>query len=525
MKMLPATPYGTHSKAEKLVFDKLRAISLHEDMLALHSINLTRHAYKRFGEIDFVICGPLGLFVIEVKGGRVACRNGVWQYTNRYDESSESIEGPFKQAETALHGLMDNLRNNFSASVIAQFVVGYGVILPECVLSAQGAEWEPLVLADASQFRDFEGWLTQLFRYWKNKAGTENPSSSENLKRLQNYLRPEFEALIPLYVQTRETEGRVVKLTADQLVLVDVVAANPRVWCAGGAGTGKTFLAMELARCWTARGLKVVLVCHSPWLRRWLEARFSLPGLTVTLAGSIRTACRRNGIESFDALIVDEGQDLLDMETLDNLDATLNHGLSHGRWCFFHDINNQAGLWSPPDQAALDYLLSFQPVRAPLLTNCRNTMVILEKVQATLGADMGTRGTGAGPRIREQIVSSGEPYITMLTKEIHEIVDHGGIAPGNLTILSPLPFAHSSLAQLPESMRCKITVLDEYCLRHFPPNEINFAEIVNFKGLENEAIIIIDLEPPDKLGDQLVLHYVAMTRARAVLSLIYRVNV
>ena len=62
--------------------------------------------------------------------------------------------------------------------------------------------------------------------------------------------------------------------------------------------------------------------------------------------------------------------------------------------------------------------------------------------------------------------------------------------------------------------------LDEYSLRNFPNAKTSFAEIANFKGLENEAIIVTDLPPPTKGSQSLGMHYVAMSRARSVLSLI-----
>jgi len=58
-----------------------------------------------------------------------------------------------------------------------------------------------------------------------------------------------------------------------------------------------------------------------------------MPGVTVSLAKSVRTAARRDGIDRFDALIVDEGQDLLGMESLDKLDAVLAGGLATGARC------------------------------------------------------------------------------------------------------------------------------------------------------------------------------------------------
>jgi hypothetical protein len=524
MLMIPAIPHGTHSQAEKRVFDRLRDAFADDhsgSLVAYHSLNLTRHAYKRFGEIDFLVCGPQGIYSLEIKGGRVACREGVWQYTNRYGEVSESVEGPFKQAESGLHGLMANLRANIPEHLVAQFAIGYGVVFPDCEWGVTGVEWDPHVLADTRGFRDFEGWLRRLFRYWRDKDRHNRQPDFDALKALRRYLRPEFEAIVPLYVQAGLAEERVVSLTEDQMAMVDVVAANPRVLCSGGAGTGKTFLAMELARRWTAEGLKVALACRSPWLRRYLEAKFSFPGLTVTLAESIRTACRRAGLEQFDALIVDEGQDLFDMESLDKLDATLKNGLSGGRWCIFHDVNNQSGLFGTQDQEAIDYLLSTQPTLVPLRTNCRNTRVILEKVQTALGADMGIRGAGEGPKVREHVVSTREASAEMLEREIREIVNDGGVASGDVTILSPLPFKESSVALLHHSPKHEIVILDEFSMRNIPLGKISFAEISSFKGLENEAVIVVDLVAPVHRDNSLAMHYVAMSRARVLLSLIF----
>lgn len=523
MRMIPDTPHRTHSQAEKRVFDRLR-VSFASDKAGLytayHSLNLTRHAYKRFGEMDFLICCPEGLYALEVKGGRVVSRDGIWQYTNRYDEVNESVEGPFKQAESALHALIDKLRDNLPTWVLDQFSIGYGVVFPDIDWITTGAEWDPQTLADARSSKDLERWLRRLFRYWRSKGHGNHHASTEALKKVRKFLRPEFETVIPLHVQTRDSEERVASLTEDQMALLDVAAANRRVLCSGGAGTGKTFLAMELARRWTAKGMNVALVCRSPWLRSYLEIHFSIANLTVSLVDTIQIARRRRGLEHFDAFIVDEGQDLFDMDSLDSLDSVLRGGLSEGRWCFFYDANNQSGFFGRPDQDAVDYLASLQPTSMPLRTNCRNTRVILEKVQTSLGTDMGIRGTGDGPKVREHRAFSTNEASNLLEAELAELIDVGGLSAGNVTILSPYGFDESCAGQLPEAIRRQIAILDEFSLKHFPNVKTSFAEIGNFKGLENEAIIVVDLPPPERSREDLAAHYVAMSRARAVLSLI-----
>lgn len=523
MRMIPDTPHGTHSQAEKRVFDRLRAAFIRDNddtYTVYHSLNLTRHAYKRFGEIDFLICCPYGLFVLEVKGGRIGCNEGVWQYTNRYGDLTKSVEGPFKQAESALHGLMSNLSTNFPDRLVSQFSIGYGVITPDCDGLSASTEWDPITLADSRSYKDLERWLSRLFQYWRSKDGGNRHPTDATMKELRQYLRPEFEAVIPLHVQARGVEERIATLTEDQMSMVDVVADNPRVLCSGGAGTGKTFLAMELARRWTVDGKNVALVCHSPWLKSYLESRFLISNLTVSLVDSLQIACRRQGISNFDALIVDEGQDLFDMDSLDKLDSVLQGSLTEGRWCFFHDINNQSGFFGIHDKDAIDYLSSMHPTKVPLRTNCRNTRVILEKVQASLGADMGVRGAGDGPKIRECLASSKEEATRLLENELFELIDHGGLSPGDVTILSPLNFEESCVAGLPEKVKRQIIILDEYSLKSFPNIKTSFAEIGNFKGLENEAIIVVDLPSPENSRKDLAKHYVAMSRARSVLSIV-----
>ena len=98
MRMVPNSPYATGSQAEKVTFERLRR-AFDDRFVAFHSLKPTRHPHKRFPEIDFVVCGPEGLYVLEVKGGRIACRDGIWEYRDRYDNVSRSQEGPFRVAE------------------------------------------------------------------------------------------------------------------------------------------------------------------------------------------------------------------------------------------------------------------------------------------------------------------------------------------------------------------------------------------------------------------------------------------
>ena len=525
MRMIPGSPFRTGSQAEKRVFDRLRR-AFDDSYAAYHSLKPTRHPNKRFPEIDFVICGPEGLYLLEVKGGRVSYLDGVWRYQDRYGRVTQSQEGPFRQAEAALHGLMDTLRANLPANVHNRLATGYGVVFPDCDWPAHGAEWDQEMLADRRRSRELEDWLRSLFMHWQRRCENSEPVGGEALKTLHGFLRPNVHAVagageidLSLLDRVSHAERRIKRLTEDQMRMADVAEANPRVLCEGGAGTGKTFLAERLARRWAEAGAQVALVCRSPWLRHHLSSRLSIPRLTVSRIDSVGLDCRRAGLDYFDALIVDEGQDLCEMTCLEALDEVVDGGLKTGRWCWFQDLNNQA-LTVRAERATEEFFVSMDPVKIPLRFNCRNTSIILAWIQDTLCADIGVGGAGAGPEVRQFTAANPHASAQLLSWEIEELIDRGGLAPGSVTILSPFDFDGSSVAFMRGKMANRIQRLDEYSMRSPPGNKVGFARIDEFKGLENQAIIVLDLPPPHGSRRNSPEHYVAMTRARSVLSII-----
>ena len=303
MRMVPNSPLETGSRAEKRVFERLRH-SFDDRFAAYHSLKPTRHPYKQFPEIDFAICCPEGIYVLEVKGGGVSCDGGVWRYEDRFGRSYESLEGPFRQAEAALRGLVDDLGANLPAGVLDRFAIGYGVVFPDCEWQTEGAEWDRVMLADARRSRDVEGWLSDLFEYWRGRQPTKVGPDDQALETVQGYLRPEIdtpasESHATLADQIQGVRQRIERLTDDQMRMADVADANPRVLCFGGAGTGKTFLAERLARRWAGAGAQVALVCRSPWLRHYLASRLPIPGLNVSLIEGVRLDCQRGRIGTF----------------------------------------------------------------------------------------------------------------------------------------------------------------------------------------------------------------------------------
>ena len=524
MEIIPSKPYPTNSRAELRVFDKLREAFVNDfSYVALHSLNLSKHKTKRFGEADFVLVTKFGVFVLEVKGGGIQHSDGKWFTTNRYSETHK-IQDPFRQAETAVHAINKEISaaGKFTHSILP---IGYGVIFPDVSWSPNGSEWDRHIICDCKNFKNFEKWLKSFFNYWKSKPANSVMLSSEKIKELKHYLRPNFEIIEPLNEKLSKIEDSAVELTEDQYKYLDFAAANKRVLCTGGAGTGKTFLAAELARRFGDAGKDIAFICKSNWLKRYLENKINSEHITLSTVESAIIDKRRAGIDKYDILIVDEGQDLFNINDIELLESLLEGGLKEGEWYIFHDVNNQSGLFSEGEsdqtQEILEYLLDYTPTNIPLTTNCRNTKTILKKVQDTLQLDMGNKGTGLGPEICE-FKATKDSATELLKNELSRLLK-AGVPPDSMTILSPLSYEKSLVSNLPDQIKNKIIKLDDFSVRAFPVQGISFSEIKNFKGLENEVIIVVDLIDPINIANTpgKIQHYVAMSRARGLLCLIW----
>ena len=87
------------SNAERKIFEWFRSAPDTDKWIVLHSLGIATHNKVIYGETDFLVLAPqLGIFALEVKGGRLRRENGIWYFTNRYGARSSKARGPFEQA-------------------------------------------------------------------------------------------------------------------------------------------------------------------------------------------------------------------------------------------------------------------------------------------------------------------------------------------------------------------------------------------------------------------------------------------
>lgn len=505
----PAPRESTSSNAERRVFRLLADTEL-DDTFALHSLTLTRHEHKMIAEADFVVVGPRGVLVLEVKGGGVACTDGIWTYEDRDGVRHRSSEGPFEQARGAMFALRDRLTER-DPQATNKVLFGFAVVTPDCPLNVDSLEWDDETLIDLPRITsrtELASPLKKIWSYWEQRQPRTRRMTDEQLTAVRQLLRPDFEKLPPLGATSRDLSGAMHRLTENQFNVLDLIEQHDRVLVTGGAGTGKTFIAVEAARREAAAGRRPALVVESPILAAYLRPRVP-EGVAVLSLDDLDG----HAGPAYDVLLVDEGQDLMSMDTLDRLDRLVDGQLLGSRWRIFYDANNQSGVRGSFSQEALDLLQG--AASGPPLTlsrNCRNTTEIVKHTQLTTGADLGVAIAGAGPPVEYEQVDD-EAEAAALQRHLERLIDEEYVKPGAITILTD-DGLDGCLRHLPRRWRKRLTVVDEDVAAEWPPTAVSVSSAADFKGLENDFVALVDL-PNRSLGERRTSLYVGMSRARA----------
>jgi hypothetical protein len=514
MRMIPPVMVSdNHSGAERQVFALLQGLDDEgEGWRCFHSLNLAHHEYKVLGELDFLVLTPRGLMVLEVKGGGVSCNNGLWTFTDRFGTVHRRSESPFQQAKSGMFSLRRTLEKTLSVGVLDRFAFGYGAIFPDCEFDVRSIEWPPEVVLDARRIRADKGlrrYLRGLLTYWRGAARVHATASREDLDNVTRLLRPDFDLVPSLRARADQLGTAMERLTEAQYAILDAVEAQPRLICEGGAGTGKTFLAVEAARRHAARGQRVLVTARSPHLVRFLAERLAPTQAHVKTYPF--TTASRPGNRSYDVLVVDEGQDVLDLEALAELDSVLVGGIEQGIWRVFVDVNNQSALLGHFTREGLDLLEACRGVPIRLSRNCRNTHEIVIQTKLRTGADLGTASAGHGPPFRIRYHDNEGEAVMNLTEYL-ESLDAEGVSPGQITILSAGHLSDSCASRLPAALRRRVSVFEPSS--EWPSGSTVVSEIADFKGLENDFVALVDIERLGSTLHDMSLLYVAMSRAR-----------
>lgn len=486
---------------EASVYDLLARIDV-ENAFAVHSVNLPEHVYKRWGEADFVIVSRKGLLLLEVKGGNVEIAGRVWRFENARGQAIESSEGPQRQAVSAAVALEQLLGKRLGRKVRCR----WGVVFPLCTFNRRLDELPPERLADQRSclnYATFATWLSNI--PFDQHSADDFALSDAEIDEIREILLPELSAASSLGLSVAGVEKGVIKLTRQQYAILESLAANPRLTITGGAGTGKTELAVLCARAELASGHRPAILASGSPLVRNLESRLAGTGIEV---------CSDRIPDGCDVLVVDEGQDFATLQMLESIFAQLPGGLENGRWRWFMDPNLQY-LVAPPDPAALQSLRTHSASVA-LTRNVRSTQEIVRSIQAFLASDIGLSVIdGYGVRVAFHEARNVEI-------EADEILDlmpgllRDGIQPRDIAVLGPRGVQGEVCSRVAGALA--------HVLRELRPDggfasSVHgvIADISGFRGLEAKVVILTDLDAVVGTPDFERNLYIGMTRASVAL--------
>ena len=540
-RMIPnrPPPPGPGRDAEKKVWEALDR-TLDDDF---HVYWELRYIEPVEGEADFLIVHrTLGLMALECKGRGVRRdEDGCWV---RLDGGREvpMDEDPFLQAQSTIHELKRTLQGRLTGLVGRTdfpFRFGHAAIFPKAVRREINMPLDvpAEVCFDASDLPRLGDRVVAAMKSWRDQRGAVRPLSEPDFNRfLRGVLHREINIVPGLGARLYENELTFLKLTEEQATALEGALDNPRLRVAGGAGTGKTVLALEVARRLASEGQRVLLVCYNKHLGKFLrrtawEERVgpgridachfhSLAWRAFKELGRpfdppkdreeakkwweqdapdvVLEAVLAEKLEPYDAVIVDEGQDF--KESWFKLLDDLLKDKETGRFVVFHDSSQD--VFGRGGQMPFRYRLRY---------NLRNTQVITDVVQklgqvemephprAPKGDPISVHNTSK----RSKVVRELEGLVRKLERE--------GVRPDRIAILTPHTRPHSSLAEV--DTLADIAIADDPMDRS---GKLLHATIRAFKGLESDVLVMVDIDPDDENCSRLD-RYVAASRARQVL--------
>ena len=396
------------SNAEKKMYDVLQEMNL-KNAYVLHSLGLPKHQSKIYGEIDFVLVCELGVACLEIKGGRVECREGKWYFTDRYGVEREKTEGPFAQVTGNMFSLREVLKKKFPNNPhMKNLLVAAGVVFPDIEFQSKSEEIIEEIVYDCKT-NDISKYMERVFDYWKARQHRE-PSklSPSDIKEIVNYLRGDFCYIPTLSSRLDDVETKLVRLTNEQVQIMDALAMNDHLLIEGNAGTGKTLLAVDFSRKQADKGQKVLYLTYNKNLAHNVDKQLGgqdnlkiinihalfgelvqvdlsqlqenpqnyfseiLPENVYDYLGSLS----KSDLEElqYDLLVLDEGQDILKPIYLYSLDYLLKGGFEKGHWAVFYD--RKQNIYNPEYEDGMEFLKSYVNTQFRLFVNCRNTVQI-----------------------------------------------------------------------------------------------------------------------------------------------------
>jgi hypothetical protein len=541
------------SPGEAKVYKALKKFDT-QKLRAYHSVRWLLKKGKRSakdGETDFLVLHPkTGMITIEVKGGGVSydANNNNWCSEDRHG-IKHPIKDPILQSIKAKYSILGKVKEQSRWNLESQLSIAHSIFLPDC--SETSHVNLPDLPRDIVGYREdlerIETWIEKACRY---HAAEEMKGATPMHRNLFDQLfARSFKISSPLVNQLEEEEDQRISLTTNQLKALDLLRGQRRVAISGGAGTGKTLLAVEKAKRLAQEGFKTLLTCYNRSLADHLAGICNnLDNLTVLgfhqLCDQLgKKALRETGRnlykeakvkipdgnrfnhwfpyvlseavtvldESYDAIVCDEGQDF-NSDFWIPLELLLSDDNASPFYIFFDD-----------NQDLYHRASDFFPIKLapfPLTMNCRNTKNIHEAAyQFYRGEEVlppGIEGAQVKMIVSKALVSQAEEIAVAVQRLVRE--EHLRLK-DIVVLVASSQHKFKYYSALTSASKKDLEVLKETD----KTGGLRIDTVSRFKGLERKVVFLWGI---DDLAEEerSELLYVGQSRAKSILYIVGSTN-
>lgn len=516
------------NSGEDLMFSALE--NLPDSYYVFHSFSIVtvKDGVIYESETDFVIYNESkGVLCLEAKNGQVSCSEGYWRYGSGKIMAND---GPYRQADN----------NKWKLGKYMTETMGLWDVFNRCKMVH--AVWFPAVKKD--KFKgislpaesdlnltltkdsedDLEAAISAIFDL-KLPNQKENKLSHKDTDILLNKVfAPTFNLISIAELKHDHYEHVFKKMEREQIALLTYLEDQNTAVINGMAGTGKTVMAVKKAIGHAENGDKVLFLCYNVKLKEHLQDAYSHENVFYyTIDGLACKLCNTNipdynmlrqtlsdmygGGFPFKHVIIDEGQDFELADEMDIINLlkmnVLDDESTNGSFYLFYDKNQMVQSRKAPEY------IDQADCRLTLYRNCRNTFNIATTSMRLLGSEKKPKlleGALEG-ELPELFVASG---VQDTVKKINTIIDSLWESDYKDIQILTAKTEESSII----SDECSTGV---YIYRG---KKIPFTTCRRFKGLEAEAIILVDITKESLSTDGDSVLYVGSSRAKYRLTLI-----
>ena len=502
-RLIPEDPRFT-TDSERAVWARLRDTLRDEDTL-IANYRLTDETKDH--EADLIVVMPdVGVVVVEVKGAGLAFRNGQWSI--RRGNRERPID-PVDQVRTTRYAIRQYIeldprwsessrrRIRFAHSVVAPFTaLDDDFYLPDCprwmIHDKDDQERLAERLADIPL-----GFDTHLV-----------PPALDDCELIVDILSGRGVQVEPsVEDESAERQDRADRLTQEQGLILGVTRLLRRVEIRGGAGSGKTVLALTQARQLTQgragrKPERVALLCYSMGLASHFTRETSSWKYNhrPAFVGTFEDLANLWGIESgsredptfweerlpllmaeraaelpqthrFDSFVVDEAQDFAESWWRPLL-AALRDEEEGGLFLYSDENQRLFQRFGRPSVPLVPLVLDH---------NLRNTKQIAEVFRPLAPLNMRLQG-GDGPEVLH-VQADPDDAMDVADDQVEALLDEGW-APGSVALLT-------TGRRHPEQMsRQDLDGQTGYWDSFWDEDQIFYGHVLGFKGLERRAVVL-----------------------------------